>query len=91
MYNQAKYGDVDVITGDYLAEVNLANDAEAMVTSGHPGWMWTAWDGLQQTIELANEKRIKIVINGGGLNPKGLAEKTYELVRLMEAYCTLNS
>ena len=41
--------------------------------------MWTAWDGLQQTVELANEKRIKIVINGGGLNPKGLAEKTYEL------------
>jgi hypothetical protein len=42
--------------------------------------MWTAWDGLQQTVELANEKRIKIVINGGGLNPKGLAEKTNELV-----------
>ncbi|KIV99008.1 hypothetical protein, variant [Verruconis gallopava] len=81
MYNQAKYGDVDVITGDYLAEVNLANDAEAMRTSDHPGWIPTAWDGLQQTLEIANEKRIKIIINGGSLNPKGLAEKTYALVK----------
>jgi hypothetical protein len=80
MFNQAKYGDVDVITGDYLAEVNLANDAEAMRTSGHPGWIPTAWDGLQQTVELAAQKRIRIVINGGSLNPKGLAEKTYALV-----------
>ena len=51
---------------------NLANDAEAMRTSGHPGWVWTAWDGLQQTVEVASEKRVKIVINGGSLNPKGL-------------------
>ena len=58
----------------------MANDAEAMRTSGHPGWVWTAWDGLQQTVELAAQKRIKIVINGGSLNPKGLAEKTFELV-----------
>lgn len=43
--------------------------------------MPTAWDGIQKTVELANEKRIKIIINGGALNPKGLAEKTHELVR----------
>jgi hypothetical protein len=51
-----------------------------MRTSGHPGWIATAWDGLQQTVEIAAQKRIKIVINGGSLNPKGLAEKTYQLV-----------
>ncbi|KAF3111029.1 hypothetical protein TWF569_007754 [Orbilia oligospora] len=81
MYNQAKYGPVDVITGDYLAEINLATNAEEMAKGSHPGWVPTALDGLQQTLEIANEKRIKIVINGGGLNPKGLAEKTFEMAK----------
>ncbi|KAF2769374.1 DUF1446-domain-containing protein [Teratosphaeria nubilosa] len=81
MYNQAKYGPVDVITGDYLAEVNLANDAEAFSKGEHAGYMPTAWDGLQKSIDLIAEKKIKVVINGGALNPQGLAEKTHELAR----------
>lgn len=47
---------------------------------GSPGWVPTALDGLKLTLDIANEKRIKIVINGGAVNPKGLAEKTYEMV-----------
>ncbi|KAK4503403.1 hypothetical protein PRZ48_004318 [Zasmidium cellare] len=87
MYNQAKYGPVDVITGDYLAvnkgwvEINLGNDAEAMSKGEHPGWIQTAWDGIEQTAELLDEKRIKLVINGGALNPKGLAEKVHEFCK----------
>lgn len=42
--------------------------------------MATCWDGIQKSINLVNEKRIKVVLNGGALNPKGLAEKTHELV-----------
>ncbi|EME46191.1 hypothetical protein DOTSEDRAFT_42739 [Dothistroma septosporum NZE10] len=80
MYNQAKYGPVDVITGDYLAEINLGNDAEAMSRGEHPGWIPTAWDGIEQSIDLIAEKNIKVVINGGALNPKGLALKTHDLV-----------
>lgn len=81
MYNQAKYGDVDVVTGDYLAEANIASNADQYRKGTNPGWMPTAWDGIQKTVELANEKRIKIIINGGALNPKGLAEKTHELIQ----------
>ncbi|WPV28115.1 hypothetical protein CLAFUW7_04518 [Fulvia fulva] len=84
VYNQAKHGPVDVITGDYLAEINLGNDAEAMSKGEHPGWIPTAWDGLQQSIELIAEKKIKVVINGGALNPKGLAMKTHELIQSKE-------
>ena len=61
-------------------EFNLAKDVEAFEEGKHPGYIPSAWDGLQQTLERANEKRIKIVINGGGLNPKGLAERTHALV-----------
>ncbi|KAK4556572.1 hypothetical protein LTR86_006143 [Recurvomyces mirabilis] len=76
MLNQAKYGPVDVITGDYLAEVNLGNDAEAYAAGTHTGWIPTAWDGLQKSIDVIAEKRIKVIINGGALNPRGLAEET---------------
>ncbi|ODM19543.1 hypothetical protein SI65_04527 [Aspergillus cristatus] len=80
MYRQATLGDVDFITGDYLAEVNLANNAQAWRDGTHPGYEETAWEGLQQTIEVIAQKRIRVIINGGALNPKGLAWKTRLLV-----------
>lgn len=83
MYNQASLGEVDFITGDYLAEVNIAQNAPAHAAGKHPGWEPTAWDGIEQTIDLLHEKRIKVVINGGAHNPQGLAEKVQQLVGLV--------
>ncbi|KAL4867676.1 hypothetical protein BDV12DRAFT_186478 [Aspergillus spectabilis] len=80
MYRQATFGDVDFITGDYLAEVNLANNAEALRAGKHPGYEETAWEGLQQTIDVIAEKRIKVIINSGALDPKALALKVQALV-----------
>lgn len=77
---QAELGDVDFITGDYLAEVNIAENAQAHAAGTHPGWEQTAWDGIEQTIDLLAKKRIKVVVNGGAHNPRGLAEKVQELV-----------
>ena len=81
MLRQAKYGQVDVITGDYLAEFNLALKAEPMKQGKLPGWEPTALEGLTLSLEVINQKRIKVVINGGGLNPKALAEKVVEMVK----------
>ncbi|OQE21338.1 hypothetical protein PENSTE_c012G02101 [Penicillium steckii] len=80
MYRQATLGDVDFITGDYLAEVNLANNAQAWRDGNHPGYEPTAWDGLQQTIDVIAEKGIRVVINGGALDPRALALKVEALV-----------
>lgn len=80
MYRQVTQGDVDFVTGDYLAEMNLAENAEAFASGVHPGWEPTAWDGLEQSLEAAAERHTKIVINGGSINPKGLAEKAQELI-----------
>ena len=49
--------------------------------------MPTCWDGIEMSLDLINEKRIKLVVNGGCLNPKGLAEKTHELVRINGFRC----
>ncbi|KAF9895324.1 hypothetical protein FE257_000228 [Aspergillus nanangensis] len=81
MYRQATLGDVDFITGDYLAEVNMANNAEAWRAGHHPGYEETAWEGLRQTIEVIAEKKIRVVINGGALDPKALAEKVDAMTR----------
>ncbi|MCJ1477258.1 hypothetical protein MMC13_005929 [Lambiella insularis] len=80
MLNQAQYGDFDVITGDYLAEMNLAQNAEAMRTGSHPGFEPTALEGLTMSLDVINDKRIKVLINGGALNPMALAEKTLDMV-----------
>ncbi|KAF7534412.1 hypothetical protein G7Z17_g13366 [Cylindrodendrum hubeiense] len=81
MYKQATLGDVDFITGDYLAEVNIAKNAENFARGHHPGYEASAWEGLEMTIDVINEKRIKVALNGGALNPKGLALKVAELIR----------
>lgn len=59
--------------------MNLAYAAEAFHRGENPGWIASAWDGIEKSIDLLGEKRIKLVINGGGLNPRGLAEKTHRL------------
>ncbi|KAI1331490.1 DUF1446-domain-containing protein [Xylariaceae sp. FL0255] len=81
MLNQATAGPVDVITGDYLAEANLAASAEGYAAGKHPGYVMSAYKGLVLSLKSINEKRIKVIINGGGLNPKGLAEETHKMVR----------
>jgi hypothetical protein len=80
MRRQATQGDVDFITGDYLAEMNLAENAERFAAGKHDGWEPTAWDGLEQTLDVLDEKRIKVIINGGSLNPSGLARKCQAMV-----------
>lgn len=81
MLNQALYGNVDVITGDYLAEMNLAANAEATAAGTHPGYEPSALEGLTLSLDVINEKRIKVVINGGSLRPKALAEKVHALIK----------
>ncbi|RSL98126.1 hypothetical protein CEP52_010513 [Fusarium oligoseptatum] len=89
MLKQATLGDVDFITGDYLAEVNLAANAEAFANGKHPGYEVSALEGLRMTLDVINTKRIKVALNGGALNPKGLAEAVVELVKEKNATLTV--
>ena len=81
MLRQAQQGDVDFITGDYLAEFNLAENAEAFARGEHPGYEPTAWDGIEQSLDTIAKKKIKLIINGGSINPSGLAKKTVSLAK----------
>ena len=61
-------------------EVNMANNAEAYAQGKHAGYEETAWQGLKETIDVIAQKRIKVAINGGALNPEGLALRVAGLV-----------
>jgi hypothetical protein len=60
----------------------MANNAQAYQKGEHPGYEETAWEGIKQTINVIAAKRIKVIINGGALNPKGLAFRVEELVNM---------
>src|SRR6266496_5248208 len=73
-------GPVDVVTGDYLAEVTML--VLAKVRSRRPGGGYAA-SFLRQLEPVAAEiaaRGIKVVVNAGGLDPAGLAEATRELL-----------
>ncbi|KAF2254743.1 DUF1446-domain-containing protein [Trematosphaeria pertusa] len=82
VYRLARDGDVDAITADYLAEFNIAWKAIELTTRPDLGYEpnfleQLAWqDGA--AAKLLARKKIKVVHDGGALNPEGLARKTDE-------------
>ena len=82
VYRLAKAGNVDAITADYLAEFNIAWRAIDLQSDPNAGFESNfleqlAWEN-GDAARLIGRKRIKVVHDGGALNPRGLAAKTDE-------------
>jgi hypothetical protein len=79
VYRLARSGNVDAITADYLAEFNIAWRAIDLQTQPDMGYESNFLDQLAwengDAARLVVEKNIKIVHDGGALNPRGLAQK----------------
>jgi hypothetical protein len=73
-------GPVDVITGDYLAEVTMLVLAKNRLKKPGGGYAGTFLRQLRPVLAPVAERRIKIVVNAGGLDPAGLAVATRELL-----------
>lgn len=59
----------------------MAENAEAYRCGKHLGYITSALEGLSQSLELLAKKKTKVIINGGALNPEGLARKVDELAK----------
>jgi hypothetical protein len=70
---------VDVIMGDYLAEITLAALA-AGAARGRPGWVGYALDQLVPHLGEIARRGIKVVTNAGGFDPAGMAAAVRERV-----------
>ncbi len=71
--------DVDVITGDYLAELTMLILARDKAKDPATGYARTFVAQFQDCLELAAERNVRLVVNAGGLNPAGLAARLREL------------
>ncbi|MGW1912750.1 acyclic terpene utilization AtuA family protein [Streptomyces sp. NPDC002076] len=72
-------GEVDVLTGDYLAELTMLILARDRLKDPGAGYARTFPRQLEGCLGLAHERGVKIVTNAGGLNPAGLADAVREL------------
>ncbi len=67
-------GPIDVLTGDYLAELTMSILYGQKLKRDTGGYVGTFLKQVKEVLKPCLEKNIKIVTNAGGLNPKGMAE-----------------
>jgi hypothetical protein len=67
-------GPVDVVTGDYLAEVTMLVLARSRRRDPAAGYATTFLRQFEPVAGLIAERGTKVVVNAGGLNPAGLAD-----------------
>jgi hypothetical protein len=72
-------GPLDVLTGDYLAELTMLILGRDRMKDANRGYAKTFLRQTEENLELARENGVKIVANAGGLNPAGLADALREL------------
>ena len=78
---QSNGGPVDVITGDYLAELTMLILGRDQLRDPSLGYAKTFVRQLEDCLGDALDRGVRIVSNAGGLNPAGLAGKVRELAR----------
>ena len=67
-------GPIDVLTGDYLAELTMTILYNQKLKRGEDhGYVGTFLKQFKDVAEKCQREGIKIVTNAGGLNPKGMA------------------
>lgn len=73
-------GPVDVVTGDYLAEVTMLVLAKNRAKRPGGGYAGTFLRQLEPVAALIAERGVRVVVNAGGLDPAGLAAAVRELL-----------
>jgi hypothetical protein len=79
MREQLEGGRLDVLTGDYLAELTMLILGKDAMKDPSLGYARTFVRQLEDCLGLALERGVKIVSNAGGLNPAGLADRIREV------------
>lgn len=72
-------GPLDVLTGDYLAELTMLILGRDRMKDPSRGYAKTFLRQLEEGLGLAQERGVALVTNAGGLNPAGLADAVREL------------
>ncbi len=73
MHEMLTGGDLDYLTGDYLAELTMLILGRDRMKYPERGYARTFLTQLEQCLGIAHDRGVRIVANAGGLNPAGLA------------------
>ncbi|MET8149532.1 acyclic terpene utilization AtuA family protein [Actinoplanes sp. NPDC049668] len=72
-------GELDVLTGDYLAELTMLILGRDRMADPAAGYARTFLAQLRDCLRLAQDRGVRIVANAGGVNPAGLVAAIREL------------
>jgi hypothetical protein len=67
-------GPLDVLTGDYLAELTMLILGRDRAKDPSRGYARSFLGQMEECLGLAVDRGVRIVVNAGGLNPAGLAD-----------------
>jgi hypothetical protein len=76
-------GPIDVLTGDYLAELTMLILWKSRQRDRSLGYATTFYRQMEQVLGTCVERGIKVVANAGGLNPAGLAQRLRQLAHTL--------
>jgi len=76
-------GPIDVLTGDYLAELTMAILFQKKLKSPEGGYVPTFLKQMEAVMGQCLERGIRVVANAGGLNPAGLARALQAVARTL--------
>ena len=72
-------GPIDVLTGDWLAELTMLILWKGYQRDSSRGWADTFLTQMEEVLGTCIDRGIKVVTNAGGLNPAGLADQVRAL------------
>jgi hypothetical protein len=72
-------GPIDVLTGDWLAELTMLILHKQRARNAELGYAGTFLTQMEQVLGTCLERGIKVVTNAGGLNPAGCAERVRQI------------
>lgn len=76
---QVEGGDIDYLTGDWLAELTMLILARTKSGGRSGGWARTFVTQMEQVLGTCVERGIKVITNAGGLDPAGCAAAVAEV------------
>lgn len=82
-------GELDVLTGDYLAELTMLILGKDTMKDPSLGYARTFVRQAEDCLGLALERGVRLVTNAGGLNPAGLADRVREIASGLGLACTV--
>lgn len=80
-YNQATGGPVDYIMMDYLAEVTMSILQKQKLKDPNLGYARDIPPLMERLLPVIKEKNIKIITNGGGVNPVACRDAIFEVAK----------